>query len=99
MLSQLVVGPFCILNFYICMQSTKSVWKWTASGPFDPLVHTQVKVFTEIKLLREKTKDKFTYAFEQFDLIESCFSVMRSTLDHFEGDKLLVTKEGKKRED
>ena len=56
-------------------------------------------MFTEIKLLREKTKDKFTYAFEQFDLIESCFSVMRSTLDHFEGDKLLVTKEGKKRED
>ena len=38
-----------------------------------------------------------TYTFEQFYLIESRFCVVRSALDHLEGDKFLVTKKREKR--
>jgi hypothetical protein len=40
------------------------------------------------------TSKKKTYTFEQFDFIQSCLSVMGSTLYHFEGYKTLGPKTG-----
>ena len=37
-----------------------------------------------------------TYTFEQFYLIESRLCVVRSALDHLEGDKFLVTEKKKR---
>ena len=48
------------------------------------------------RCIAEAAVHEYTYAFEQFDFVESCFRVVRRTFDHFEGNEFLLPERARK---
>ena len=71
---------------YIFLSQTKK-----KSYPTNSQLCQKTKFSHETFGFRQIFKVKATYTFEQFYLIESRLCVVRSALDHLEGDKFLVT--------